>query len=256
MTLRQGLEQSKNLVTARLLDGGIAADPPESLDKVCAIAMDTKVYTSCERYYPFVLGSQPVRPLDLALFYATVANEGGRPTPYAIETIERDGREVYRHAQLPPVQMTSVDRPAFYQLKTMLQGVLARGTAYSIHNMSLYVGGKTGTTDEENDAWFVGFTPDWVCGVWTGNDDNRPMNRISGGDLPAEIWRRVMLAAHEGLPARDFAWVEPVAAPGEAASTPGASGEARSAFYQTLAAEFARTSPEPDPSELYTDVYL
>src|SRR5262245_11543991 len=112
MTLRSALEQSKNQVTARLLDGGISGDPPESLDKVCGIAMDAKVYTSCERYYPFVLGSQPVRPIDLALFYASVANEGGRPTPYAIESIEQDGKVIYSAKPAPLVQLSTADRPA------------------------------------------------------------------------------------------------------------------------------------------------
>ena len=96
MTLRRALEQSKNLVTARLLDGGIAATPPESLDNVCRLAMEAQLYQQCERYYPFVLGAQPVRPIDLAAFYAAIANEGGRPTPHLIESIEQDGKTVYQ----------------------------------------------------------------------------------------------------------------------------------------------------------------
>src|SRR5262249_14244361 len=129
MTLRRGLEYSRNLVTAHLLDGGIASTAEESLDKVCAVALEAKLYTECEGYYPFVLGAQPVRPIDLAAFYAGIANEGGRPTPYAIESIEQNGETVYRHADTPPVQMGPPDPATFYQLKTMLQGVLERGTA-------------------------------------------------------------------------------------------------------------------------------
>jgi len=189
ITLRRALENSKNQVTARLLDGGIAKRPQDSLDRVCALAVEVKLYTQCERYYPFVLGAQPVRPLDLAVFYATVANEGGRPAPYAIESIEQDGRVVYRHAAQPPVQMRLADRPAFYQLKTMLQGVLARGTAYSIHNLSLYVGGKTGTSDEENDAWFVGFTNNVTVAVWVGYDnaDMRQRRTLGGGRTGSNV---------------------------------------------------------------------
>ena len=200
ITLRRALENSKNQVTARLLDGGIAASPEESLDKVCAIAVELKIYPQCERFYPFVLGSQPVRPLDLALFYATVANEGGRPTPYTIESIEQDGRTLYRHAPQPLVQMTSADRPALFQLKTMLQGVLARGTAYSIHGLSLYAGGKTGTSDEENDAWFAGFTNNVTVVVWVGYDnaDMRQRRTLGGGRTGANvaipIWLPIMQA--------------------------------------------------------------
>ena len=189
ITLRRALENSRNQVTARLLDGGIAKRPEDSLDRVCALAVEAKLYSQCERYYPFVLGSQPVRPLDLAVFYAAVANEGGRPTPYVIESIEQNGRIMYRHAPQPPIQITSADRPAFYQLKTMLQGVLARGTAYSIRNLSLYVGGKTGTSDEENDAWFVGFSNNVTVAVWVGYDnaDVRQRRTLGSGRTGANV---------------------------------------------------------------------
>ncbi len=91
LTLRRGLENSVNMVTAHLLDGGISVDPEKSLDEVCATAMAAKIYTECVRYYPFVLGAQPVRMIDLAGFYAAVANEGALPQPHAIE-FDRDGR--------------------------------------------------------------------------------------------------------------------------------------------------------------------
>ena len=200
ITLRRALENSKNQVTARLLDGGIAAMPEDSLDKVCAIAVEAKIYPQCERYYPFVLGSQPVRPLDLAVFYAAVANEGGRPTPYTIESIEQDGKVVYRHAPQPLVQMMQADRPAFFQLKTMLQGVLARGTAYQLKNYSSYAGGKTGTSDEENDAWFAGFTNNVTVVVWVGYDnaDMRQRRTLGGGrtgsNVAIPIWLPIMQA--------------------------------------------------------------
>jgi penicillin-binding protein 1A len=189
MTLRHALENSKNQVTARLLDGGISENPPESLDKVCALAVEVKIYTQCERYYPFVLGAQPVRPLDLAVFYATVANEGARPTPYTVESVEKDGKVIYKHVAQPLPQLTLADRPALFQLKTMLQGVLARGTAYSIHNLSPYVGGKTGTTDEENDAWFVGFSNNVTVAVWVGYDnaDMRQRRTLGGGRTGANV---------------------------------------------------------------------
>jgi penicillin-binding protein 1A len=94
---------------------------------------------------------------------------------------------------------------------------------------------KTGTSQNWRDAWFVGFTPDWTAGVWVGNDNNRPMNRVVGGDLPAQIWRRFMLHAHRGLPPRDF----PALVPPERAREAGLA-DTRAAFYSTLAAELAR----------------
>ena len=70
LTLRRGLENSVNVVTAHLLDGGISVDPEKSLDEVCATAVAAKIYNNCIRYYPFVLGAQPVRMINLAAFYA------------------------------------------------------------------------------------------------------------------------------------------------------------------------------------------
>ena len=97
--MRRGLENSINVVTAHLLDGGIDADPEASLDEVCATAKAAKIYTDCVRYYPFVLGAQPVHMIDLAAFYAAVANEGARPQPHAIDAIEANGRRDLRISQ-------------------------------------------------------------------------------------------------------------------------------------------------------------
>ncbi len=178
-TLRRGLENSKNLVTANLLDGGIDSDPRQSLARVCELAVDAQVYRECVAYYPFVLGAQPARMIDMAAFYAAVASEGRRPTPYGIESIEQNGRTVYTHK--PELKwLASGDRPAFFQLRTMLQGVVARGTARAIAHLSSYVGGKTGTSDDENDAWFVGFTNDVTIGVWVGYDNAEGKRRTLG----------------------------------------------------------------------------
>jgi membrane carboxypeptidase/penicillin-binding protein len=188
LTLRRALENSKNLVTARLLDGGIEAAPEESLDRVCEIAMEAQLYPQCVRYYPFVLGAQPVRPIDIASFYAAVANEGLRPAPYAIETIEQGGQPVYRHAPESSAWIGASDHVAFYQLKTMLQGVVERGTARSIRQLAPYVAGKTGTTDLENDAWFVGFTNEVTVAVWVGYDNADGKRRTLGpGQTGAKV---------------------------------------------------------------------
>jgi penicillin-binding protein 1A len=129
ITMRRGLENSVNIVTAHLLDGGISVDPEKSLDEICATAVAAKIYNNCIRYYPFVLGAQPVRMINLAAFYASVANEGALPHPHAIDSIEQDGKTVFKHPDAPFPFVGTADRTSFYQLKTMLQGVVARGTA-------------------------------------------------------------------------------------------------------------------------------
>jgi len=95
MTLRRALEQSKNLPTARMLFG-IGTSPRDSLAAICQLAIEARLYPECDYYYPFILGAQPVRPIDMAAFYAAIANEGALPTPHVIDSIEIDGRTVYR----------------------------------------------------------------------------------------------------------------------------------------------------------------
>jgi 1A family penicillin-binding protein len=180
LTMRRALENSRNLATVRLLDGGIEKKPEASLNRLCDLAVEAQIYRECVRYYPFVLGAEPVRPIDLAAFYAAIANEGLRPAPHVVEAIERDGQVLYHHEQTAS-SIHSVDRAAFYQLKTMLQGVLARGTARAIAGLAPYVAGKTGTSDDENDAWFVGFTNDVTVAVWIGYDNADGKRRTLGG---------------------------------------------------------------------------
>ncbi|HML06844.1 MAG TPA: transglycosylase domain-containing protein, partial [Xanthobacteraceae bacterium] len=179
-TMRRGLEYSVNIVTAHLLDGGIDDDPEKSLDDICATAVAAKIYNECIRYYPFVLGAQPVRVIDLAAFYAAVANEGARPQPHAIESIEANGHTVYQYPNAPLPFIGAADRTAFYQLKTMLQGVVARGTARAIGSLSPYVAGKTGTTEDAVDGWFIGFTNDVTVAVWVGYDNGDGKRRSLG----------------------------------------------------------------------------
>jgi penicillin-binding protein 1A len=205
-TLRRGLENSVNIVTAHLLDGGISADPAKSLDDVCATAVAARIYKDCIRYYPFVLGAQPVRMIDLAAFYAAVANEGALPQPHAIESIEMDGRTLFQYPNTPLPLIGAADRTAFYQLKTMLQGVVARGTARAIGSLSPYVAGKTGTTEDSVDGWFVGFTNDVTIAVWVGYDNGDGKRRSLGS---TETGARVALPIFE--PIIQAIWAEGIA---------------------------------------------
>ena len=179
-TMRRGLENSVNLVTAHLLADGINDDPEESLAHVCATALAAKIYEDCIRYYPFVLGAQPVRMIDLAAFYAAVANEGALARLHAIDSIEVDGKMVFQYPNAPLPFIGVADRTSFYQLKTMLQGVVARGTARAIGDLSPFVAGKTGTTEDAVDGRFIGFTNDVTVAVWVGYDNGDRKRRSLG----------------------------------------------------------------------------
>jgi penicillin-binding protein 1A len=207
ITLRRALENSRNLATVHLLEGGIADRPEASLERLCALALEAQIYRECLKYYPFVLGAQPVRPIDLAAFYAAIANEGLRPTPYVVDSIERNGLTVYRHDPKSAITIKSVDRAAFYQLKTLLQGVLSRGTARSIASLAPFVAGKTGTSDQENDAWFVGFTNDVTVAIWIGYDNADGKRRTlgggaTGGTLAVPVFESVIQAVWSNVAPR------------------------------------------------------
>ena len=214
-TMRRGLENSINVVTAHLLDGGIDADPVASLDEVCATAKAAKIYTDCVRYYPFVLGAQPVRMIDLAAFYAAVANEGARPQPHAIDAIEANGQAIYEYPKVPLFSpISAADGVSFYQLKTMLQGVVARGTARAIGGLSPYVAGKTGTTEDAVDGWFVGFTNDVTVAVWVGYDNGDGKRRSLGSNATgARVALPIFKPIIEAIWAEHIAPKAPLAGP-------------------------------------------
>ena len=208
LTLRRALENSRNLATVGLLDGGIESSPEQSLDRVCDLAQEAQLYAECLHYYPIVLGAQPVRLIDLAAFYAAIANEGARPTPHAVASVEQDGRVVYRDDTKAPVWLGSADRVAFYQLKSMLQGVVQRGTANSMRDLAPYLAGKTGTSEDENDAWFVGFTNDVTVAVWVGYDNASGRRTLGGGStgghVAVPIFRPIVEAAWTYVARRAF----------------------------------------------------
>ena len=124
-----------------------------------------------------------------------------RVSPYLVTEIEDSTHRVlYQRTAPPPARIiaTSVNR----DLMAMLNGVIVEGTGRAAALPGREAAGKTGTTQDYRDAWFVGFTPDFVAGVWVGNDDYSPMRNVTGGTLPAAIWKTVMTAAEEGLPAK------------------------------------------------------
>ena len=216
-TLRLGIERSRNLMTVRL-----AQDM--GMDLVAEYSERFGIYDDLMPFLPMSLGAGETTVLRLVSAYSVIANGGKRIEPSLIDRIQdRYGRTVFRHeericetcqaeewrGQEEPVIADNreqvLDPMTAYQVTSMLEGVVLRGTAASAVNLERPVAGKTGTTNEEKDAWFVGYTPDLVTGVFMGYDNPQPMGRGStGGGLAAPIFNEFMQDVLEGVPPADF----------------------------------------------------
>ncbi len=160
------------------------------------------ITTPLEYDYTIALGSNGVKLYEMTIAYGAFANGGFRVKPYAVERVETSrGKIVY---QAPKTRISKVlDINTAASLTAMLQQVIKGGTGRAA-DIGKPAAGKTGTTDEYKDAWFIGYTPDIVTGVWVGNDDNSKMANLTGGTVPALIWKDMMKVATEKYPNSDF----------------------------------------------------
>src|SRR5712675_70557 len=247
--MRTALARSRNLATVNLLKGGIDTNPSASFERICALALELQIYKQCSQYYPFVLGAQATRPIDLALFYATIANEGTRPTPFAIESIEQEGAALYRHSA-ESTSISAADAASFYQLKAMLQGVVEQGTASRMKHLAPYVAGKTGTSDDENDVWFVGFTNDVTIAVWVGYDNAHGKRRTlgagrTGGSVAVPIFEQIVTASWaDGLRQEPLKGPSPAARQLLAVTTQDRNGDRRTRLVEYLRLDPNGRAPE------------
>lgn len=140
-------------------------------------------------------------PLEITSAYGTFANKGIHVKPVVIvKVLDRNGKVL---EETKPEQRSVISEASANELTAMLQGVIKSGTGTRA-NIGRPAAGKSGTTSDYHDAWFVGYTPDLVTGVWVGNDDNTPLPGVMGGGLPAQIWKEYMAKALEGTPAKNF----------------------------------------------------
>lgn len=188
VTLSDALAKSLNLATINL---------SESLSRkdIIRTAKKMGISTPIENSPSLALGTFEVRVLDMATAYSSIANGGYATWPHAIKEIyTRDGYQLYQREA--DTQNRILDEQAVAELTTMLEQVIRQGTGRKA-KISGFAAGKTGTTQDYRDAWFVGFTDKYVIAVWVGNDDNSPMKSITGGTLPAEIWRKIAQSIKE-----------------------------------------------------------
>ncbi len=144
------------------------------------------------------LGTSEVNLLELTDAYAPFANGGYAVPPYVITAIKNvDGKVLYQRPKSEAIQV--IDPTHVGMMNSMLSDTLSRGTGRKAAIAGWPAAGKTGTTNDSRDAWFVGYTANLTAGVWLGNDDFKPTKRMTGGSLPAEIWNRFMVEAHQGV---------------------------------------------------------
>lgn len=179
------------------------------------------------------LGAYEVSLIELVGGFQVFQLGGQRRTPYIIESITTVGGEpIYQRAETAGTPVYDIANASM--MVKMLKGVIEKGTGTRAA-FGRPAAGKTGTSQNWRDAWFVGFTPDFIAGVWVGNDDDRPMNKVAGGGIPSTIWRKFMIEAHQGVEAKDFDWLLPDPVPETEA-------DARNGFYLELASDFSRAA--------------
>jgi penicillin-binding protein 1A len=171
------------------------------IDRVIAAARRLGITTNLPANLSLALGSGEVTLLGLTAAYGALANNGFPVWPHAIAEInDSSGRVLYRRQGSGTAPAIA---PAIRQeLESMLTDVVSEGTGRAAQLPGRMVAGKTGTSQDFRDAWFVGYTPGLVTGVWVGNDDSSPMRRVTGGSIPAHIWRAFMADALHGAPLR------------------------------------------------------
>jgi 1A family penicillin-binding protein len=183
ITMAYALKVSNNVVSVQILNQ-IGIPSLVQTAKQFGIDLDGK------RGLCLALGCDELTLLDLTAAYTTFANKGYRNEPvFILKVTDREGNLLETHEPLEASQVLSIDNS--FQMSFMLQDVVNSGTGRNA-KISQVSGGKTGTSDDNRDAWYIGFTPNLVTGFWIGNDDNLPMEGEVGGRTPALLWREYM----------------------------------------------------------------
>ncbi len=214
VTLTRALSLSLNTVAAQLtyeVGAGTVADTAKRLG----------VTSEMKNNLSIALGTSEVTPLEIAGAYVPFSNGGYGVLPHVIRRIKTvDGKTLYSRSGDGRGRV--IDRRLVGEMNLMMSETLVTGTGRKARLESgRPAGGKTGTSQDFRDAWFIGYTGNLTTAVWFGNDDNSPTRKASGGGLPATVWKEVMDASHEGLPVADLPGVPDVPATVSAPRKPG-----------------------------------
>ncbi len=194
VSLQQAYAQSLNTVAVKLTS---ALSPVTVIDAAKRMGITSPLGKDAS----IALGTSGVSVLEMATAFTPFANGGQSIEPYIVKRVlTRDGKVIYERAGDGLAQV--IDDNILGEMNAMMREVINSGTATKAKFTDMDMGGKTGTSQDYRDAWFVGYTPYYTTAVWMGNDDNSPTNKVTGGSLPALVWHDVMMAAHQGLEAR------------------------------------------------------
>jgi penicillin-binding protein 1A len=196
VTLSKALAMSLNTVSVRLtLEVGAQS--------VVRTAHRLGIASKLEPNASIALGTSEVSVMELVSAYVPFANGGVAVAPHVIERVRTtQGKLIYK--ALNPGLGRVIDERNAAMMNQMMQETLTTGTARKAALQGFPAAGKTGTSQDYRDAWFIGYTGHLVTGVWLGNDDNSSTKKLTGGGMPVDIWSRFMTAAHQGLPAADL----------------------------------------------------
>ena len=196
LTLAEGLAQSVNMVTIKLLEA-------VGVKNVTEYAKQLGIKSPLTPTLALALGASGLTPLELATAYNVFASQGVRYDPVAVKSVEDpDGRVLEKRV---PVGERVMSEQRAFVMTTMMQGVIQRGTAKSASALGRPLAGKTGTTNDFIDAWFVGYSPNLVAGVWVGIDDQQPLgDHETGARAALPIWVEFMQQALERTPLQEF----------------------------------------------------
>jgi penicillin-binding protein 1A len=202
VTLTEALKRSLNTPAVRLSEA-VGRDAVRQVAQMFGIESDLAAGPA------IALGVSESTLLEMTGAYAGILNGGTSVAPYGLVELRLQGQDAPLIGQEGGMGERVISEYAAQELVYMLSEVVTSGTGTRAALPDRASAGKTGTTQAARDAWFVGFTADYVAGIWMGYDDNTPLKGVTGSGLPAEIWRETMLRVHEGLPVRPLPMAVP-----------------------------------------------
>ena len=205
MTITQALVRSINVIPVKLSISLGDGNPKLGRAKIIQLAQRMGIHSPLPDSSSLPIGAAEVNVLDHTAGYATFPNIGKAVAAHAIIEVRSGNGEIVWRFDRDGKKPEQVLRPQVaLDMNMIMNKVVEEGTGKRAILEGVKAAGKTGTTNAYRDAWFVGYTGNYVCGVWYGNDDYAPTNRMTGGSLPAMTWRQIMAYAHQGIEVKNI----------------------------------------------------